>query len=344
MQAKIFVQSSGAVCGFGAGRERLLDAIFAGESALRPLDRLSGDTAVAAEVPREWADAQGLAEQALFECGRGGALILSTTKGDLRGVVGKGEGRGNPGVLAQRLGADAAVSCACTSGLSALALAARWLRSGRAEQVTVVGVDLLDGFILDGFAGLLALDEQACRPYDRTREGLSLGEGAGAIRLGLTPTDIELAGWGESNDATHITAPDREGRGLARAGGLALERAEALPTDIDFIHGHGTGTTFNDAMEGQALGLLYDGATPPFAASKAQLGHTLGAGGLLETIIAIEALRRATAPPNVRLDETDLPATVTLPRVATPLPRARAVLKWAAGFGGINAALVFRKT
>ena len=339
---RIYIQGSGAVCGFGAGREPLLHAIFTGDSALRPLVRLAGDTKVAAEVPPEAADAEHLALRAIEEAGRGDALILATTKADLSGVVGDGDGLGCPARLAARLGADAAVSCACASGLTGIALAARWLRAGKAERVTVVGVDVLSGFILDGFAGLLALDEEACRPYDRTREGLSLGDGAGAILLGLEPTGIELAGWGESNDATHVTAPDREGKGLARAARLALDRAGLESHDIDFIHGHGTGTPFNDAMEGQALGLLYEDATPPFASSKAQLGHTLGAAGVLESIIAIEALQRATAPPNIRLQETDLPATVTLPRVATPLPRARAVLKWSAGFGGINAALVFR--
>jgi len=343
MQAKrVFVQGSGAVCGFGAGRATLLHSIFAGDSALRPLVRLTGDTRVAAEVPLEWANAEHLARQALEECGRGDALILATTKADLSGVVGEGNGLGSPGRLADRLDADAAVSCACASGLTALALAARWIRTGKAERVAVVGVDVLNGFVLDGFAGLLALDPEACRPYDRTREGLSLGEGAGAILLGVEPTAVELAGWGESNDAVHATAPDREGKGLARAARLALDRAGLQPPDIDYIHGHGTGTEFNDAMEGEALGLLYTGASPPFSSSKAQLGHTLGAAGVLESIIAIEALTSATAPPNVRLHETDLAPTVMLPREATPLPRARAVLKWSAGFGGINAALVFR--
>jgi len=342
MSRRIFVHSTGAVCGFGEGRDTLLEGVFAGDSALRPLQRLRADTEVAAEVPADWADATGLARRALDECGRTDAMILATTKADLAGVVGEGSGHGSPALLAQRLGANAAVSCACASGLTAIALAARWIRTNKADRVTVVGVDVLNDFILDGFAGLLALDEHACRPYDRTREGLSLGDGAGAIVLGAEPSDIELAGWGESNDATHVTAPDREGKGLARAARFALERAGLQAGDVDYIHGHGTGTEFNDAMEGQALGLLYPGATPPFSSSKAQLGHTLGAAGVLESIIAIEALRRATAPPNVRLDETDLATNITLPRAPTPLARARVALKWSAGFGGINAALVFR--
>ena len=112
--------------------------------------------------------------------------------------------------------------------------------------------------------------------------------------------------------------------------------------EVDVINGHGTGTVFNDAMEGAALGRLFDGPTPPFSSSKAQLGHTLGAAGVLESIIAIESLRRSTVPPNVRLNRTDLPSTVNLTRAATPLGRARVALKWSAGFGGINAALVFR--
>lgn len=339
---RVFVQGSGAVCGFGAGNATLLHGIFTGDSALRPLVRLSGDTRVAGEVPPAWANAELLARMALDESGSADAIILATTKGDLAGIVGEGDALGIPHRLARRIGAEAAVSCACTSGLTAIALAARWIRTGKAERVAVVGVDVINGFILDGFAGLLALDEEACRPYDVSREGLSLGDGAAAIVLGTAPSDTELAGWGESNDATHITAPDRDGCGLALAARRALDRAGLTPDDIDFIHGHGTGTVFNDAMEGAALGLLYAGSTPPFASSKAQLGHTLGAAGVLESIIAIEALRRATAPPNVRLRETDLAPTITLPRTAVALPRARAALKWSAGFGGINAALVFR--
>jgi hypothetical protein len=122
MSRRVFVQSAGAVCGFGAGRESLLHGVFSGDCALRPLDRLEGDTAVAAEVPAAWADAEALARRALDECGSADALILATTKGDMSGIVGSGDGDGSPAQLARRLGAAAAVSCACASGLSAIAL------------------------------------------------------------------------------------------------------------------------------------------------------------------------------------------------------------------------------
>jgi 3-oxoacyl-(acyl-carrier-protein) synthase len=265
--------------------------------------------------------------------------------------VGDGDGEGVPHRLLQRLhrgsGPSAAVSCACASGLSALALAGRWIRSGHADEVVVVGVDVLNEFILDGFRGLLALDEHPCRPYDATREGLNLGDGAAAIRLGTRPTEFELLSWGESNDATHVTAPARDGAGLARAAQFALDRAGLAPQDIDLVHGHGTGTPFNDAMEGQAILRVFGTTPPPLCASKGQIGHTLGAAALLESIIAMEALRRGIAPANTRLETTDLDSDILLPRQALALPGApgssgRTALKWAAGFGGINAAVIFQ--
>jgi len=346
---RVHVASAGAVTAFGEGRQRLADAVFAGESAIRPLDRLAGakcTTRVAAEVPPAWADPERLARGAMRECGEADALVLATTKADLSGVVGEGEGLGIPYRLAARLangkGPVAAVSCACASGLSALALAARWIRSGHADRVLVVGVDTITEFILAGFSSLLALDLEPCRPYDETREGLSLGEAAGAMLLTAEETGIELKGWAESNDANHITGPRRDGKGLLRAAAGALDAAGVAPGDVDYVHTHATGTPYFDAMEGEALTWLYRNGTPPVSGTKAQTGHTLGAAGVIESILALEALERRTAPANVRLVNTDLDPRVDLVREPRPLDRARTALKLSAGFGGINAALVFQ--
>jgi len=370
VRPRVFIAGRGAVSALGEGREALLGGIFAGRSGLRPLARLAGvacSTSVAGEVPlpsdeegHALAMAARAALEALSEAGwdpderRGAALVLSTTKADLSGIECEGDGLGNPGRLARRLadalgvgGPVAAVSCACASGLSAIALAARRIRSGRAERVLVVGVDALSAFVLRGFTALLALDPGPCRPFDRARRGLSLGEGAGALALTSREEGsigVEVLGAGESNDANHVTGPSRDGEGLLTAARRALAEAGIAPADVGYVHLHGTGTSFNDATEGKALARLFGGPTPPASGTKAQTGHTLGAAGLLESLVAVEALLRGTAPGNVGLEETDVDPSLTLARAATPLEGARAALKISAGFGGINAAVVFALT
>jgi 3-oxoacyl-(acyl-carrier-protein) synthase len=225
----------------------------------------------------------------------------------------------------------------------ALALAARRIAGGEAERVLVVGADVLGPFILAGFGGLHALDPGACRPFDRRRRGISLGDGAGAILLSAHARDsigCTLAGHGAANDACHVTGPDREGRGLALAAGRALRQAGCSTAGIDLIHVHGTGTVANDACEALGLCRLFHGATAPAFGTKAQTGHTLGAAGLLETGLAIEALRRGVAPANIGLEEPGVCPDLDLVREPRRLPRARRALKVSSGFGGILAAIV----
>lgn len=372
MSARVHVVGCGAFSPLGEDRKTFLDAIFGGATALRARRRLApveSEAAFAAEVPEAVLRDAGAeselpfhmacaaAREALAEAGAADpgsiAFVLSSTKGDLSGITGPGAGLGSPYLLARRLALElglgrprAAVSCACASGVGALALAARWIVRGLADRVLVVGTDALSPFILRGFDSLLALDPLPCRPFDRERRGLSLGEAAAAILLSGRPGEsrgVELAGWGESNDANHITGPSRDGEGLLRAMAQALSRARISPEGIDYVHLHGTGTPFNDAMEAVALARLFEGPTPPASGTKAQTGHTLGAAGVLESLVAVEALRRETAPGNVGLAEPDVDAQVTLPRAPTRLGRARVALKVAAGFGGINAAAVFSR-
>ncbi len=382
----LYVVGRGALSCFGRGHAVLSDAVFAGERGVRPLRRLRDcdcPTTVAAEVPEQLVAAAGstaelplylareAAREALAEAGPSPdrtAVLLATTKAELAGIRTPAEaprpaGLGNPRHLLDRLlaelhgdpnrafdGPQAAVSCACASGLAALAQAGRWLRSGRAERALVVGVDVLDPFVMAGFGALLALDSSPCRPFDRDRRGLSLGEGAGAMVLATRPEPNSygrLAGWGERNDANHITGPSRDGAGLAAAVDAALEHAGVETEALDFVHLHGTGTPYNDAMEGQALRRVFGDrlakhSGPPAAGSKAQLGHTLGAAGLLESLITLEALRRGSAPASVGLKTAD--RSMPLPLSARPqnLQRSSTALKLAAGFGGIDVALVFR--
>jgi 3-oxoacyl-[acyl-carrier-protein] synthase II len=205
-------------------------------------------------------------------------------------------------------------------------------------------VDLVTDFVMSGFTALKSLDPEGCRPFDRARAGLSLGEGAGAILLARAArapaAALAIAGWGSSNDANHLTGPSRDGSGLALAVRRALASAAVGPASIDYVNAHGTGTQYNDAMEALALESVFGEAIPPFSSSKGLLGHTLGAAGVLETLVCVIASARAFLPGTPRLRERDpaVPAAV----LAGPRPGVfpRRMLKINAGFGGTNAALV----
>ena len=368
---RLHVAGRGAINSLGANHAAFIDGIFAGRSGVKPLERLAGTdclTGVCGEVPVEFRGevendvdlprrlASTAARAALADWGGSPdeqmLLVVASTKADMSGIItATGDGLGSPRRLATALAGEfrwqgpvTAISCACASGLSALALAGRELRAGTVTRALVVGTDCITPFILRGFSSLLALSPDRCRPFDRTRRGLSLGDGAGAIVLSTRPAEgrgITLDGWGESNDANHITGPSRDGRGLALAIERALEQADAPPADVDYVHLHGTGTVYNDAMESQALARVFE-RTPPASGSKAQIGHTLGAAGVLESLVAIAALERGVAPANIGLEAVDEDSPIDLPSQAIDLARARTALKSAAGFGGINAALVFR--
>jgi 3-oxoacyl-(acyl-carrier-protein) synthase len=361
------------VTGFGAGRSLLAERIWAGARAVRSRERTAGHpapTAVAAELPASCLPdgvppgelplrlARQAAREALEEAGApdpgGIALVLASTKADLSGVVGEGRGDGCPARLAARLAEDlglagvcASVSTACASGVVALSLAARRLQRGEAERLLVVGVDVLWPFVMAGFGAVHALDPGPCRPFDVRRRGISLGEAAGAMLLSVHAREsvgVELAGHGGANDAAHPLHPDEQGAGLVLAVRRALARARLPPGDVDVIHLHGTGTLANDAAEARGLGGLYGGRTPPAFGTKAQTGHTLGAAGVIETLLAAEALQRGVVPANVGLEEPGVDARLDLVRepraLARPATRPRRALKVAGGFGGIQAALV----
>jgi 3-oxoacyl-[acyl-carrier-protein] synthase II len=287
-------------------------------------------------------------------------LVLSTTKADITAL--EGALRHQPGsVMAQRhlfpalLAADLGaahdiagpvqcVSIACVSGLLAIQQGALLIQEDKADLVFVVGVDLFSDFVLSGFTKLRSLDPGGCRPFDAERKGLSLGEGAGAVALArrqtLASPALMVTGWGSSNDANHLSAPSRDGSGLALAMNRALQKAGVTPGAIDFVHAHGTGTSFNDAMEGMALRSVFGVHVPPYCSSKGLFGHTLGAAGLLETIVCLIAARHQLLPGTPGLRSPDPAVPESLLQQPRPAQSLRRLLKINAGFGGVNAALV----
>ena len=185
-------------------------------------------------------------------------------------------------------------SVACASGNAALGAALDLVRRGRCDVVLAGGVDALHDFVIAGFGALKALDPEPCRPFDRARRGLNLGEGAGFLvveseahaRARGARIRAFLDGYGVSADAVHMTGPDREGRGAARAMLAALADAGRTRRRVDYVSAHGTATPFNDLMEAKALALVLGAraATDPVNSIKSAIGHTLGAAGALEAL------------------------------------------------------------
>ncbi|MCK5942951.1 MAG: hypothetical protein KAI24_13320 [Planctomycetes bacterium] len=370
----MFVAGRGAVTGFGRGVATLTDAIFAGGCALRPRRRTAGlraETEVCGEFP-DGALAVGdvperdlpqraamlAAEEALDEAGRpdvrGLGVVLATTKADMSGICGEGQGLGSPIRLARAV-SDAlgcgrratALSCACASGVLGIASAARRIASGECDRLLVVAADAVNEFILRGFGGMGALDPGPCRPFDERRRGVSLGDGAGAVVLTCHPDEslgVRVAGYAGANDACHVTGPDYEGLGVGLAARRAIAHAGLQPTDVDLLHLHATGTRANDRSEAIGLGAAWAEVadrTPPAFGTKAQTGHTLGAAGILESLLAIAALDRCVVPANHNLERSDCDPRLDLTTRPRPLPRSRHALKVASGFGGVQGAVVF---
>ncbi|MCC6215976.1 MAG: 3-oxoacyl-ACP synthase [Polyangiaceae bacterium] len=235
---------------------------------------------------------------------------------------------------------------ACASSALAIGLGRCWVAAGHVDVALAGGFDAVGGFVAGGFEALGVVTGAAPAPFRVRRDGLALGEGAGVVALardGLSaaPCLGVVSGFGASADAGHPTAPDSSGAGLALAARQALADARTETNRLQLISAHGTGTILNDAAELRALqrlGALAAGGARVHAA-KGELGHTLGAAGVLETIAALEAGRRGLAPPSAGCGEVE-PALGSL-LLERAERRARGpVLKLAAAFGGANAALV----
>ncbi len=244
------------------------------------------------------------------------------------------------------------LSSACSSGANAVVVGASWLLAGDVDAVVVGGADGLCRLTLTGFNALGALDLDPCRPFHRRRRGTTLGEGAGFLVLersadarsrGAEPI-AELAGWAVGSEAHHITNPAPDGTLVGRLVGRALGHAGLRPAEVDYVNAHGTGTTANDAMEAAALriGLGDDVQRIPVSSSKAQIGHTLGAAGAIEAAITALVIARRVLVPTAGLDEPDPAlALVHVPHVGRAVPRVRAALSNAFGFGGMSTVLAF---
>ena len=238
------------------------------------------------------------------------------------------------------------LSTACSSAANAIILGANMIRCGEADIVVVGGSECITKFHLNGFNSLMILDTEPCRPFDATRNGLNLGEGAAYLVLESEESAKKrgakaqalLSGYGNACDAFHQTASSPEGEGAYLAMKKALEMAEIQPSDIDYINAHGTGTPNNDTSESQAIIRLFDGKVPPVSSTKPFTGHTTSASGSIEAVFCILALQHGFLPVNLNWSQPMEDGIVPIPQ---PVKKTlKHVLCNAFGFGGNDSSLL----
>lgn len=242
------------------------------------------------------------------------------------------------------------ISTACSSSANAIMLGARMIEQGLLDAVIAGGTDALCRFTLNGFNSLMILDSHPCRPFDESRAGLNLGEGAGYLVLqsekSLTPESkvyCRLTGYANANDAYHQTASSPDGEGAFLAMQHALAKAGIESSAVDYINVHGTGTNNNDLSESTAIRRLFGEEVPPLSSTKSFTGHTLGAAGGLEAVFSVLAISEGVIFPTLNFKtpimQTGLKAVVEMMEDQD----ITAVLSNSFGFGGNNASLIFQK-
>jgi 3-oxoacyl-[acyl-carrier-protein] synthase II len=262
--------------------------------------------------------------------------------------------------LAEAYGLSGSVTIianACAAGANAIGHAFELVRSGRAERALAAGYDALSQLVFSGFDSLQALSPTICRPFDARRDGLALGEGAAALALEPLESALrrrasilgEIVGYGAATDSHHLTQPHPEGEAALKCMQIACREAGLEPNQISYINAHGTGTILNDAAETAAINAWAGKYAPNLLVSstKGGIGHLLGAAGAVESAVCLIALKEQWLPPMSTTEQPDPAARFSLvqrPMKAKELARPfEHALSNSFGFGGANAALVFRR-
>jgi len=368
---KPVIAQSGVVTAYGWGLDSLWDGLMSGRTAITSSDRfaergfVSNQIAVVPDLGVERGDSRSMAmlrrllTPIIGQINPKTPLILATTVGEIEFVEqavldNKPEyaQRARPLVLLERVkqllgltGPAMVLSSACASSTAALTRAAAMIRHGEADSVLLVTCDAVSEFVYSGFSTLLSLCESPASPFDCNRTGLTLGEAA-AWAL-ITPDSSSLAdqsapailGWGNTTDAVHMTAPDRNAAGLSRAITKALAMSGTNAADVDLIAAHGTATVYSDAMEMIAFRHAMGAPRPTFSI-KGGVGHTLAAAGLVQVLVAARAMELGVVPPTVGLTSPEPAAAGWVFGVPVPLKKSRLTLSTNSGFGGVNTAVL----
>ncbi len=283
------------------------------------------------------------------------AFILSTTKGNISLL--KNQSELPEGVYLSKLAGKIAdffgfktkpivVSNACVSGVMAIAVAKNMIQAGKYKDAFVIAGDELSEFVISGFNSFQAIGSGPCKPYDKNRDGINIGEAAATVYITSNPSQNEkfrfnVLGDSAINDANHISGPSRTGDGLYASIRNAMAEANVSSEQIDFISAHGTATLYNDEMEAIAFNRM-ELQNIPLNSMKGYYGHCLGASGLLESIISMESALHSTLLPSKNFEEKGVTQSLNIIR-ENQSAEIKYILKTASGFGGCNAAVVLEK-
>ncbi len=261
----------------------------------------------------------------------------------------------NPGEHTERI-ADyfgikkyiATISTACSSSVNTIMQGARLIKSGKADRAICGGAEALSKFTINGFNSLLILDKEHCRPFDATRKGLNLGEGAAylvleseeSVKRSRKKILGEVLGYGNANDAFHQTASSPDGTGAFLAMSKALESSKLDATDIGYVNAHGTATENNDLSEGLALQRIFGGSVPLFSSTKPFTGHTLAAAGGVEALFSLMMLQDKFLVPNLNFN-TPMSELNIRPLQKTLNKEVHYILSNSFGFGGNTSSIIF---
>jgi len=249
-------------------------------------------------------------------------------------------------------GSRATIVTACSSSATSIGFASDLIRSGAHEIVITGGSESLSEVTFAGFNALRVVDPEYCRPFDKNRRGLSLGEGAAILVLEDyekakkrgTTIYAEVLGYATNSDAFHMTSPDPEAMGMSRVMVKALERASVAANQVDYINAHGTATRANDQLETKAIKKVFgekNAGGLAISSTKSMVGHCLGAGGAIEAVATVLALREQVAPPTIHLDEPDPDCDLDYVPLQSRPRKIRIALSNSFAFGGNNTSLVF---
>lgn len=371
---KVWITEAETITPFGDDVEGLWQAISEGKTAIRPVKRFPVDgynARIASYIEDLVAtDARSMIYtllerlcRRLLPVATDTLLMTATTKAGIDNLEKMHRGCSAdvrdilPGSLLEEIrrklnltGDCININSACTSSTIAVANGATLIASGFADSVLVLSMDLVTEFVYSGFSSLQALSTTPCRPFDRDRTGLSLGEGAAALLLMSSDRAKRegrahlgtILGWGAANDASHITAPAKNGCGLKQAILKALQTAECETGEIAAINAHGTGTVYNDLMELTAFFQVFGNRRIPIFSIKGAIGHSLGAAGGIEIAIGLKVLREQVVPPTIGFLNPEKGAEGRV--AADPVDMSGDLLLTTnSGFGGINAAIVLKK-
>jgi len=283
-----------------------------------------------------------------------GDVVVSDDADAKRRLLSEWPAAALPTSLASALGISGPVlvsSAACAAGAQAIIIGTELIRSQVVQRAIVGGYDPISPYTVAGFASLGAITSERVRPFDRDRDGLALGEGAGFLileSLEIVATSdrviAEIVGVGQSSDGYHLTSPDPDGSGMERAVRAALADAKLTPHEVGYVNAHGTGTRRNDKSESSAYARIFgsNGSSVPISSIKAAIGHTLGAGGVLELIATIGSLKLGYLPPTLNFANRDPECNIDCVPNAPRMANVAYALSASAGFGGVNAAIVVK--